>query len=160
MKLLSFIIFSLTVGCSKMATVPVSFSTTNDTSNLGAEPTKLELKHQEEGWIKVGMKVGDAKLDKLANGKSIEVAMAEVPKGEYTAVRASFSVQGKESTKGFNTGDRPSGNQGRDKVSYTVTTKTQFCAKGKKDNDLTVSIRQNKAESEPTIRVNQHPTCK
>jgi len=160
MKLVSLVVLAMTVGCSKMATVPVSFATSNDTDDLGADPTLVELKHEEEGWVKVKVNVGDNKFDKLSDGRSVQVAMAEVPKGKYTAVRATFSVMGKQSTKGFGTGDRPSGNSGAAAVEYTVMTKTEFCAKGKKDNDLTVTIRQNESESEPTIKVKQKPACK
>ncbi|MEN0062448.1 MAG: hypothetical protein AAGA48_09870 [Myxococcota bacterium] len=161
MKLVSFIVMAMTVGCSKMATVPLNLSAAQN-SQIGAVAQKIELKHEDDGWVKVKTNVGDAKMSKLANGQKVQVAMAEVPKGRYTAVRATFMAPGKETTKGFGSGGagQPAGNQGKGMVSYTVNTKTEFCAKGKKDNDLTVTIRQVNPADEPTIKVNQRPACK
>lgn len=159
MNLVSISLLALTVGCSKMATVPVNLSAAQG-SSATAVAQKIEFKHEEDGWIKVKTNVGDAKMDKLASGKSVQVAEAEIPKGRYTAVRATFMVPGKESTKGFGKADRPSGNNNSAMVEYKVQKKTEFCAKGKKDNDITVTFRQNEDESEPTIKVGQKPACK
>lgn len=159
MRLLSFLIVATTVGCSKVATVPVNLSAAQGSATT-AIAQQIELKHEEDGWVKVPAKMGDAKVEKFTSGKSIAIATAEIPKGRYTAVKATFSVPGKMSTKGFGSGDRPSGNQNSARVEYEVSTKTEFCAKGKKDNDITLTITQNADEAEPTIKVGQRPACK
>ncbi len=159
MNLVFFSVVAMTVGCSKVATVPVNLSAAQG-SAASANAQMVELKHEDDGWIKVNTNIGDAKMDRLASGQSIKLATAEIPKGRYTHVRVTFAVPGKESTKGFGKGDRPSGNQNTAPVEYTVKTKTEFCAKGKKDNDLTITVRQNEDESEPIIKVGQRPACK
>jgi len=159
MRLVSFVFLAVTAGCSKVATVPVNLSAASGSATT-AVAQQIELQHEEDGWVKVNANVGDAKMGKLGDGRSVQVAMAEVPKGRYTAVRATFMVPGKNTTKGFGSGDRASGNQNSGMVEAKAMTKTEFCAKGKKDNDLTLIIRQNEAESEPTIKVGQKPACK
>lgn len=158
MRLVSFVLLAATVGCSKMATVPVNLSAAGD--QVTAIAQRIELKHEEDGWKAVGVNVGDKKVQRMAAGNAVPVATVTIPKGKYTAVKAVFMAPGKDSTKGFGMGDRPSGNQNKGMVEYTAKTKTEFCVKGKKDNDVTINVRQATANDEPSIKVGQRPACK
>ncbi len=73
-------------GCAKNAPLDLSMKN-NLEGEATLQPNSVELNHEKDGWISVGL----SNTSGLADGKKVQVASEEVRKGTYLGARVAYT---------------------------------------------------------------------
>ena len=153
----------LSTGCATRGELPIHLAAAAPDPTFEAVPQFVELYHEEEGWLRVPVDTGEPKMMNLEAGLSVDVALAELPKGTYTSVRIGTVVVAPDDTeRTTSTADGQTGptKSGPGLLHASTEIEAEFCVDEKREGMLELSIEQSSALEVPTYRVVNRPPCR
>lgn len=152
----------LSAGCAKRGELPIHLAAAAPNPTFEAVPQYVELLHENEGWLRVPVDAGEPKMMNLEAGLSVDLAVANLPKGTYTAVRVgTLVVAPEDSQRTTTTEDGETGpvKEGPGFVHAKSRIEAEFCLDERKEGMLELSIEQAAALDVPTYEVVNRPPC-
>jgi len=150
-------------GCAAHGQLPVQMAALTTDAGLEGVPQYVELHHQDDGWLRVPADAGEPKMAKLASGEHVDLVLAKVPRGVYTAVRIGVVTSAPENTR--RTVTRYSGEpvgateEGSGLVHDATVVQQRFCVNDKNEDDLRLTVRQSGPDRFPTFQIEEAPSC-
>ena len=157
----SILLFATLGACPRGAELPMHLQRPiADGSPIASIPQYVELHHRDEGWLRVPVEVGEPKLGDLEAGQPVQIALAEVPRGTYDAVRVGTLVAAPAGTAWtVRTAEGQFGpvHHGPGLQHHRTWDRTPFCVDGRPEA-LTISLIENDALN-AAARVVEAPGC-
>jgi len=160
------------VGCAKEAPVEVAMVSAHDQpTEFSFVPRTLDVRHDEDGWMRIPLTATAQDLELLEYGHRIELATTNLPRGDYTALRFTFLVPAPEPerriTPASSSPDAPprvvrTSRGGGDFLERQVLIQRPFCIDRRGEDRIVLQVHRAhpaRPEEGPTVSVIRLPRC-
>lgn len=162
----------LATGCAKDVPVEVAMVSAHDRpTDFAFVPRTLDVRHAEDGWLRVPLTATAQDLELLEYGHRIELATTNLPRGDYTGLRVTYLVPVPEPERTVRPASRSADSPrrvvrtsdiGRGFRERQVTIQRPFCIDRSGDDRILLQVQRSHPaypEEGPTISVIQLPRC-
>lgn len=161
----------LAAGCAKEVPVEVAMVSAHDRpTDFAFVPRHLDVRHVEQGWLRVPLTATAQDLELLEYGHRIELATTNLPRGDYTGLRITYLIPAAEperTVRPTRGGDTPrrvvrTAHVGPDVRERQITIQRPFCVDRSGNDRILLQVQRSHPaypEEGPTLSVIELPRC-